>query len=202
MRVEVIVNNIEELCCGKRLDKLPGMLERLSHIIVEFLGVVQAAHLSFLEANPLDELALPMVRGNRRVAGVDLQKPRLRAVAEALLALAATPEGFTAEELAERLRAQQGRCMVAYQKRKAAYDLCKLRGKLLVQRIAGRRRYRVSHPGIRTLAGMLILREKVLKPVLAGVSAALNQVDRLKTSMSSMSITRTSNARCSPPSKS
>lgn len=136
---------------------------------MEFLGVVQAAHLSFLEANPLDELALPMVRGNRRVAGVDLQKPRLRAVAEALLALAATPEGFTAEELAERMRAQQGRCTVAYQKRKAVYDLCKLRGKLLVQRIAGRRRYRVSHPGIRTLAGMLILREKVLKPVLAGV---------------------------------
>ena len=29
LRVEVIVNNIEELCCGKRLDKLPGMLERL-----------------------------------------------------------------------------------------------------------------------------------------------------------------------------
>jgi len=169
LRVEVIVNNIEELRCGKRLDKLPGMLERLQRIIVEFLGVVQAAHLSFLEAKSLDDLALPTVRGKRRVAGVDLQKPRMRAVAEALLALAAAPQGFTAEELAQRLRAQQGRRMAGYHKRKAAYDLCKLRGKSLVQRIANRRRYQVRHPGIRTLAGMLILREKVLKPVLAGV---------------------------------
>ena len=139
LRVEVIVNNIAELRCGKRLDKLPGMLQRLQRIVVEFLGVVQAAHLSLLEAKPLDQLALPTVRSRKRVAGVDLQKPRVRAVAEAVLALAAAPEGFTAQELAERLRAQQGRRMAGYHKRKAAYDLCKLRGKLLGQRIAGRR---------------------------------------------------------------
>jgi len=169
LRVEVIVNNIEELRCGKRLDKLPGMLERLQRIVVEFLGVVQAAHLSFLEAKPLDELAMPTVRGQRRMAGVDLQKPRMRAVAVAVLALAAAPEGFTAEQMADRLRAQQGRRMAGYHKRKAAYDLAKLRGKSLVERMASRRRYRVRHPGIRTLASMLILREKVLKPVLAGV---------------------------------
>jgi hypothetical protein len=83
LRVEVIVNNIEELRCGKRVEKLPGMLARLQQMIVEFLGVVQAAHLSFLEAQPLDALATPTVRGEKRVAGVDLQKPRMRAVAEA-----------------------------------------------------------------------------------------------------------------------
>ena len=58
--------------------------------------------------------------------------------------------------------------MAGYHPRKAAYDLRKLRGKALVERIGGRRRYRVRRPGIRTLAGLLILREKVLKPVLAG----------------------------------
>jgi hypothetical protein len=38
-----------------------------------------------------------------------------------------------------------------------------------VARIGGTRCYQVRRPGIRTLAGLLILREKVLKPVLAGV---------------------------------
>jgi hypothetical protein len=47
--------------------------------------------------------------------------------------------------------------------------LRKLRGKALVQRVANSRRYRVRRPGIRTLAALLILREQVLKPVLAGV---------------------------------
>ena len=58
--------------------------------------------------------------------------------------------------------------MAKYHTRKAAYDLRKFCGKKLVQRIANSRRYRVRPPGISTLAALLILREKVLKPVLAG----------------------------------
>jgi len=96
-------------------------------------------------------------------------KPRMRAVAQAVIALGAKPEGFSAAELAERVRAQQGRAMASYAARKAAYDLHKLRGKSLVERIGKTRRYRVRRPGIRTLAALLILREQVIKPVLAGV---------------------------------
>ena len=44
-----------------------------------------------------------------------------------------------------------------------------VRGKSLVERIPKSRRYRVRRPGIRTLAGLLVLRDKVLKPVLAGI---------------------------------
>jgi hypothetical protein len=138
-------------------------------MVVRFLAVVQCAHLSFVDGRQLDRLSLPTIRGNHRLAGVDLQKPRLRAVAEAVIAPAPQPDGFTAEELATRVRTQQGRTMAKYNARKAAYDLRKLRGKALVQRIAKTRRYRVRRPGIRTLAALLILREKVLKPVLAGV---------------------------------
>src|SRR4029077_10748693 len=107
----------------------------------------------------------------RRMAGDFSRRVRAfgRAVAEAVIALAPQPDGFTAEELATRVRTQQGRTMAKYNARKAAYDLRKLRGKALVQRIAKTRRYRVRRPGIRTLAALLILREKVLKPVLAGV---------------------------------
>lgn len=145
------------------------MLKRLQQMVVAFLGVVQAAPLSFVDGKQLDELAAPTVRGQKRVAGVDLQKARMRAVAEAVLAVAATPDGFTAEELAERVRAQKGRAMPRDHSRKAAYDLRKLRGKSLVERIGLTQRYRVKRPGIRILAGLLVLREKVLKPVLAGL---------------------------------
>jgi hypothetical protein len=168
LRVEVIVNNIEELRCGKLVEKLPGMLERLQKIVVEFLGVVQAAHLSFLDGRQLDALAEPSAHGKERVAGVDLQKPRMRGVAQAVVALAAQPSGFTSRDLAGRVQ-RQGGCLTGYQARQAAYDLRKLRGKSLVERLGRTRRYRVERPGIRTLAGLLVLREKVLKPVLSGV---------------------------------
>ena len=105
-----------------------------------------------------------------RLAGVDIQKPRLRAVAQALIALAPQPNGFTAEQLAARVRSHQGRIVSKYTIRKAAYDLRKFRGKKMVQRIAKSRRYQVRKPGFSTLAALLILREKVLKPILAGVS--------------------------------
>ena len=59
--------------------------------------------------------------------------------------------------------------MAGYAARKAAYDLRKLRGKSVVERIDKTRRYGVRRAGIRTLAALLILREQVIKPVLAGV---------------------------------
>ena len=93
----------------------------------------------------------------------------MRAVAQAVVALAAQPEGFSSQQLAQQVWHMQGRSMVRYGRRQAAYDLRKLRGKFLVERVAKTRRYRVRRPGIRTLAALLILREKVLKPVLAGV---------------------------------
>jgi len=99
LRVEIVVNNITELRCGKGMEKLPGMLKRLQEMVVAFLGVVQAAHLSFVDGRQWDALAAPSVRGIKRTAGVDLQKPRMRAVAEAVIALAAQPEGFSAADL-------------------------------------------------------------------------------------------------------
>jgi hypothetical protein len=170
LRIEVVVGNTAELRCGKRLDRLPGMLETLEEMVVRFLAVVQAAHNSFLDAGLVEELGRPSHRGAQRLAGVNLENRRMQAVSEAVLALASAPRGFTSRDLSQRVRQQQGRKLPAYSPRKAAYDLRKLRGKSLVRRIRGTRRYRVSRPGIQTLAGLYILREKVIKPVISGTA--------------------------------
>jgi len=83
------------------------------------------------------------------------------------VALAAKPEGFTLAELAQRMAPLLPE-RPHYGSRQAGYDLAKLRGKQLVERIAQTRRYRIRPYGIRILAGMLVPRERVLKPVLAG----------------------------------
>jgi hypothetical protein len=82
---------------------------------------------------------------------VDIQKPRLRAVMEAVLALAPQPEGFTAQDLAEKTRPLLGPGESSYTPRRAAYDLAKLRGKTLVERVGGTRRYQAPVPGVQTL---------------------------------------------------
>lgn len=92
LRIELIVNNTSELRCGKGLEKLPAVLQRSQQMIVEFLGVVQAAHSSFLPGKQLDALVTPTCKGQKRLAGVDIQKARMRAAAQAVIALAAQPE--------------------------------------------------------------------------------------------------------------
>jgi hypothetical protein len=169
LRIEAIAHNVKGLRCGKSVEKLPIMLSALQRMVIDFLNVVQAAHYSFLPDGILDTLVAPTQRGERRLAGVDLQNPRMRAVSEALLALAPKPGGFTLAELAGKVRALLPESALEYAPRHASYDLSKLRGKALVERVERSRRYRIPQQGIRILAGMLILREKVIKPVLAGL---------------------------------
>lgn len=169
LRIEVVVRRIDDLRCGRLLARVPEMLAHLRNILVNFLNVVQAVPQSTLGARQLDGLAAPTRRGEKRIAGVDLQKPRMQAVAAGVIALAPTPHGFTAEELAAQTQRHRPRLRRKYGVRQAAYDLRKLRAKGLVQRIAKTRRYRVRKPAINILAGWFVLREKVIKPVLAGV---------------------------------
>jgi len=166
LRIEAIAHNVKDLRCGKILEKLPDMLTKLKRMVSDFLNTICAAHISYLDEGVLDTLSQPTHRGAKRLAGIDLQKHRMRKVCEAALALAPKPGGFSAKELAERTSDLMNR---NYTARQAAYDLNKLRGKAIVISRENSRRYSLSSYGIRVLAGLHILREKVIKPVLAGI---------------------------------
>jgi hypothetical protein len=87
----------------------------------------------------------------------------MRAVVEAVIALSASPNGFTASDIAARVRQ---RCP-PYGPRHAAYDLKKLRGKHIVCRIAHTRRYEPLANGLRAITALIVLRDKAIKPLLA-----------------------------------
>lgn len=169
LRIEMIARHIDDLRCGRLLTRVPEMLQQMRQTLRNFLAVVQAVHQPALSARHLDALAAPSQRGEKRIAGVDLQKPRMQAVAAGVIALAASPHGFTAEELAAQTKRHRPRLRRKYGGRQAAYDLRKLRAKGLVQRVGKTRRYQARNPAIKTLVASFILREKVIKPVLAGV---------------------------------
>jgi len=174
LRVEVKVLNSKALKVGKLLEKLPQMLARMQQMLVRFLGVVQAAHVSFIDAGQFESWAQPSQRGNRRLAGLDLNKPRNRAVVQGLVALSSAPDGFTVPELAEQVRRRLHCSPEEYSTRRASYDLAKARGKGLSQRVPGHCRYQCQPYQIRPLCAYVLLRDQVLKPLLAGA-----QCDRL-----------------------
>jgi len=63
-----------------------------------------------------------------------------------------------------------GPTALAYQTRHAAYDLKKLRAKGLIGKVGSSRRYQAPPDGLRTIAALVDLRDKVIKPMLAGTA--------------------------------
>jgi hypothetical protein len=112
------------------------MLER-------FMQALSCIDQCFIGGEMLERLPLASRVGKSVVGGIDLNKPRLRRVAGAVIALSASPDGFTASALADQVRAFGDQSPSAYGPRQAAYDLKKLRGKDVVQRIGSTRRYEV-----------------------------------------------------------
>jgi hypothetical protein len=139
-------------------------------MLVRFLNTVQAAHVSFLDAGAFERWSEPSARGHRRLAGIDLNKVRNRHVLDAVVTLATAPDGFTVAEVAAKVRERNGWNEDRYAARHAAYDLAKLRGKNLIDRPVRSHRFNADPAGMRTMCAYLLLREQVIKPLLAGVT--------------------------------
>jgi hypothetical protein len=168
LRIEVVAHNVKALRCGTGMDKLPQLLQKMLEYVVGFLNAVQAAHVSFLDEGAFDSLTLPTQRGNKRLAGIDLNKSRMRTVVAAVVALSPKPGGFTVGDLALKVHAMAGWKPEQYSPRQAAYDLAKIRGKDIVQRVDRSRRYMAKAEGVRKMWACVVLRDKVLKPMMAG----------------------------------
>ena len=167
LRFEATGHNAKELRCRRSLEYFGEIITRLAGMADRFATALDCADIGFLPDGVLDELPLPAQIGTGRIAGIDLNKPRIRAALSAALALAPAPGGFTAAEHAARLRTITGHD--GYTTRQAAYDLRKLRGKQLVDKPGRTRRYHVPPPAARTISALLTLRDHIIAPILAGV---------------------------------
>jgi hypothetical protein len=167
LRSEAIVHNTKALHCGRSLPKFPQVVTELAGILQHFLDALDCVDSAFIADDTFDQLTQPGYVGQTRVAGVDLSKPRMRAVIQAVLALAAAPKGFFAAAVAAQVRTIRGLNAEAYRARHAAYDLKKLRGKNWVRTVGKSRSYEVVPEGLQAMTAILVLRDKVIKPVLA-----------------------------------
>lgn len=166
LRMEAMAHNTQAL--GRRaLAEFPPLVAELKAILERFVDALACIDRCFIGGEILDALPLPSQVGHTKVGGIDLNKPRMRWVADAVLALAIMPRGFTASDMAGQVQRLGGAAASAYTPRRAAYDLKKLRGKHFVHRIDGTRRYEATPTGLRTLATVTALRTHVIKPLLA-----------------------------------
>jgi len=166
LRCEVIVHNVRKLKTGNGLARWVVVVTHLNEVLNRFLEVVQCADSATLDDGTYESLPESSAVGAARVAGINLASARMAAVMEAVVALSTQPGGFSSGDLAVKIQERLGVSAADYQPRQAAYDLKKLRGKMLVCKIGKSRLYEAPAEGLRTLVALGMLRDKVLKPVL------------------------------------
>ncbi len=167
LRFEVVVHNVRDLDCGRVLARFPEIVARLEGMLERFLTTLDCVDVAFISDQLLDHLPMPSRLGKTRVGGVDLNNPRIRRALSAVLALGPSPRGFSMSQLRAKVQSMTGQ--PDYTNRQAAYDLKKLRAKQLITKLGRSRRYQVSPPGMRAITALLILREHVIEPLLAGI---------------------------------
>jgi hypothetical protein len=170
LRSEVIVHNTKEYRWGRSLPCFPEIVTRLKGILERFLNALGCINACFVSDDMLEKLPEPAQIGQTRVGGIDLNKLRMRRVAQAVLALSASPTGLTASDLARQVRSMSGQPETEYGSRRAAYDIKKLRAKGMVRKIGKSRRYEPVPEGLRALTALLVLREQIIRPLLAATA--------------------------------
>src|SRR5258708_3334273 len=141
LRFEAVAHNTRELNCGRSLEKFPQLVRRLKSMLERLADALSCIDQCIIVEEFLEQLPTASQVGKTPVGGIDLNKARMRAVPEALIALSASPNGFTASQVAARVCTRIKQSPSQYGPRPAAYDLKKLRGKDIIRRIGHTRRY-------------------------------------------------------------
>jgi len=171
LRFEVVVHNTQDLGCGRVLPRFPLIIARSISILERFLTTLDCVDVAFISDATLDQLPLPSRVGKVRVGGVDLNNPRMRAALGAALALGPSPVGFGVSQFRAKIQSMTVQSEAEYSSRHAAYDLKKLRGKQLITKMGRSRRYELCPSSMRTITALQVLRDQVIRPVIAGVAA-------------------------------
>jgi hypothetical protein len=91
LRFQGIAHNTKDLRCVRTLDKFAPIVTRLKKVAEEFCTALDYVDVGFIPDGLLDVLPAASQLGGTRVGGIDVNKPRSRAVLAAALALAIAP---------------------------------------------------------------------------------------------------------------
>ena len=168
LRIECISANTSHLGVGRSVERFPRMVAALRAYTVAFLNHLHGADLAVLDYGTLDTLRQSTTRGSRRIPGLDLDKPRCRALLQAVTTLAPAAEGFTNADFRGAVQSAFS-ARTLYSPRAASYDLAKLVAKEIIAHVPRTRRYILTPTGVRTAVGLLTFRCRLLEPILSGI---------------------------------
>ena len=166
-RTEACVNDTTDLGVNKALENLDRLRQRLPGTPRASSSrprsqsstppVIAASSTALAKPGKVNDVATP---------GIKLENERIMAVLSALPQLAHRAQGFRSADVRPIV---QHSLSTPYAPPQANYDLRKLRGKGLLERIGDTRRYRPTAQGLRVAVLLAKLREQLLQPLFAAI---------------------------------
>jgi hypothetical protein len=172
LRTETTSYHTPDLGVNKGVEHLPQLRQMMAAANDRYLDVQQDVLETFVDRGQLERLRQPTVSpSGRRTPGLKLDDPRLLAVLQALTCFAwlAGRGRFRTTDLHATVAESLNKTTETYTLGQLRYDLAKLRGRGLVERVAGTQSYRLPSEGYRIAVLYLKLFHRIYAPLIAGI---------------------------------
>ncbi len=167
LRTETTFNDSYDFAIGRDIKNLGTLREKGDGINARLLEVERGTEEARLSGPELSDLVLPARKDGRAVAALRFGDPRVMALHAALVALAHQAAGFSNAQLRRLVAALLSLPLEEYTRARMTYDLGRLAGHGLVERLGRSHRYRLTDAGLRQCAFLTKLADRVLDPGVA-----------------------------------
>ena len=165
LRLEICVNRLKDLGLNKGLEnlgplreKLIGVTDRLAALQTELLNT----HVDF----PLfQRLALPVPSGNSKIPGIKIQDTRMIRLMEVLLHGTPQLAGWRTLQIWQALQTAFALSPQDYTPNQLRYDLRKMKGHGLLERVDKHYAYRLTEKGARVCAMFVLFHKRICGPL-------------------------------------
>src|SRR6266542_1176657 len=171
LRTETTFNDSYDFAIGRAIANLTTLRERGDAINARLLAVERGTEEARLGGPELRDLVLPARKDGRPIAALRFGDPRVMALHAALVAIAHQAAGFSNAQLRRIVAALLSLPLEEYSRARMTYDLGRLVGHGLVERLPRSPRYRLTHAALRQCAFLPKLADRVLDPGIARCTA-------------------------------
>src|SRR5512140_578664 len=172
LRTEATSYNLWDFGIGKSVQNLPKARKALRQVTERYQDIQQDILETFIDRGQLLRLSQPTITSSgKRIPGLKLDNARLLAVMQGVVRFChvAIGDTFTTKQIHLAVAEALGCSVDAYKLSSLRYDLSKLRGKGLLQKLPRTRRYKLTPEGYRLCVVFLKLFQKIYAPLTAGL---------------------------------
>jgi hypothetical protein len=165
LRLEICVNRLKDLGLNQGLDNLSALRKKLvaaTDRLAEFEGELLDVHVDF----PLfQRMALPVASGKSKIPGIKIHDRRMIRLMEVLLHGGSQLNGWRTVEIWEAIQSAFALSPQAYTLNQLRYDLRKMKGHGLLERVGRHYAYRLTEKGIRVAALFVLFHKRICGPL-------------------------------------